>query len=254
MYAPRLAVSFYGGAAETAASFAALEALVSQGFALARVSAIGMSAAGAALFLAGTAAGVAAECAVPGGLEGAAARVLPTLAGLTLSGLTVPLTAAFADARTGKTVFFGERALGKTATDSSLFLPDAPLEDILLAAACPWERDAPLETSFGALCGVPTAAGIRYVMSGALREREDAALHIIFAPPRPCAERPQRFCPRLSQLMSGDMLALAGTPGGYRLLLCPRAEALSAFDSVRSAVLQESERIALYCLNGKSVV
>ena len=250
MYTPRLAVSFYGGGAEAAAAFAALEALVSCGFRLSRVTASGMSAAGAILFLSG------AGGSLPGELSRLPSYIISACSSRSLSSLAVPLTAVLTDAQTGTAAIFGERALGYIRTDSALFIPDAPLESIIRACSCPWTAARPLDTPFGALCGVPSAAGIRYIFSGALREGEDAALRIIFAPGRTDAASASGLTARVALLLGEDMRLLAGDAPGYEIVLHtePDAPADELFAGIRSAVAAEAERIALYCLEGKNVV
>ena len=250
MYTPCLAVSFYGGAAESAASFAALDALVSCGFRLSRVSASGMSAAGAILFLSG------AGGSLPGELSLLPSYIISVCTSRSLSSLSVPLTAVLTDAQTGTAAIFGERALGELRTDSALFIPDAPLDGIIRACSCPWTAARPLDTPFGALCGVPSAAGIRYIFSGALREGEDAALRIIFASTHPGSVCAGDMAARVALLLGEDMRLLAGDAPGYEIVLHPDpdAPAHELFADIRSAVAAEAERIALYCLNGKNVV
>jgi len=236
----RLAVAFYGGARDAAASYAVLDALHGCGFGISRASAAGMSAVGAMLYLAGVG-------------EADAARYIDGLTGRTLgeglpgvdaverlSELAPPLTVVLTELESGRALIFG--AERRMRTGSVLFEEDAPLRELIAASACPWITAEPLISRWGALCGIPSAAGIRYAFPGERREGE-ALMTVVFLP-RP--EPRFRTGSRVPELMAESMRVLADERNGYSMRLSASGDAESCFRAARCAVEAEKEQLMLY--------
>lgn len=252
----KIAVVFYGGGMEAAASYAVLSALKEKGFSLSRVTAVGMSAVGAMAWLADaeeqrfacvleTIESCMGGC--PREAEKLLVRTVTESRGenCRLSELPVPLTIMTVDAEKGRTVVFGEKRIAET--EKLLFLQDAALSETVEASLSPWIRAFPQRSRAGMLCGIPSEAGIRYLRSDAVREERETVLYAVFLPEKSSAfdiaVSGQQT--RIAQLLSESLRELDPQKKGNELLLCLQGKMSRCFAMAREQVLREKEHLLL---------
>lgn len=249
-----LSVVFYGGTSEAAAAFAVLEALVSSGFELSQVAASGMSAVGSAMFLAGMSSDAAeryvALMRLEDGTEIAVSEVCGAFYGSRISEFDVPLSVVFTDILSGRTIICGDDAYPvPVRTEYTVHLADMPLKTVIAASACPWVSAVPVCTEFGTLCGVQSAAGIRYMQSMCGGSRDGAVVNVIFSQHDFTDMRSG-----IAMLLSENIRLLAGKFGGYELEIALSGDTRKIFEDVRRKIYDVQDDIRLYCLMGKNVV